>query len=134
MQRLLELYREEIALLQELLSLLERDNEIVRKGSLAELEELLESNKKKETIALKLKVLEEEKRRLGPSYNGTEELEQKVRELASKVFYQGERNKMLLEGSLALIRAMLGVLLPASAYRADGSLLSESPMRSRGRV
>lgn len=134
MQRLLELYREEILLLQELLALLERDNEIVRKGSLGELEELLESNKKKETIALKLKVLEEEKKRLESSQPYAEEFERKVRELAVKVLTQGERNRVLLEGSLALIRAMLGVLLPASAYRADGSLLCESPMRSRGRV
>lgn len=134
MQRLLELYRQEILLLQELLALLERDSEIVRKGSLVELEELLESNKKKETIALKLKVLEEEKKRLESSQPFAEELENKVRELAARVLSQGERNRVLLEGSLALIRAMLGVLLPASAYRADGSLLSESPMRSRGRV
>lgn len=134
MERLRELYKEEILLLQELLELLERDQEIVKRGSLGELEELMESNKKKETIALKLKVLEEEKRRLETHHPQAEELEETVRELASKVFSQGERNRMLLEGSLALIRAMLGVLLPSSGYRADGSLLSGPPMRSRGRV
>lgn len=133
MSPLEELYREQVRLLRELLGLLRRDAEIVRAGSIKALDELLESNKRKETLALKLKVLEEEKKRV-KGEGGLEPYEGEVRALAQEIARQGERNRVLLEGSLSLIRAMLGVLQPPQAYGPQGDPLPGSRFRSRGKV
>lgn len=128
-----ELYREEIRLLRELLGLLRRDAELVRSGSVGAVDELLENNKRKETLALKLRVIEEEKGRLG-GQGGLEPYEGEVRALAQEIARQGERNRVLLEGSLSLIRAMLGVLQPPQAYGPQGNPIPGVYSRSRGKV
>lgn len=133
MSNLLELYREQIRLLEELLELLRRDAQIIRSGSVEALDELIESNKKKETLALKVKVIEEEKRRLEVDQGEAEEFEDRIRAIVQEIAQQGERNRVMLEGSLSLVRAMLGVLLPPQAYTPQGRPLSEIPSRSRGK-
>lgn len=133
MNTLLELYREQIRLLEELLELLRRDAQIIKSGSVEALDELIESNKKKETLALKVKVIEEEKRRLEADQGQAEEFEDRIRAIVQEIAQQGERNRVMLEGSLSLVRAMLGVLLPPQAYTPQGRPLSEILSRSRGK-
>lgn len=132
MSRLVELYQEQIRLLQELLGLLQRDAEIVRSGSVSSLDELLENNKRKETLALKLRVIEEEKRKA--KGEALEPYEGQVRALAREIARQGERNRVLLEGSLSLIRSMLGILSPPQAYGPQGNPVLGAYSRSRGKV
>jgi len=134
MNCLVELLKEEIKLLEELLGLLHRDREAVVKASPEALEELLESNKRKETLLLKIRMIEEGKRRLSGGGPEVEELQARMKELLEEIGEQGGRNRLLFEGSLQLIRSMLGMLLPPQAYDAQGRPSTEGPRELRGRV
>ncbi len=134
MSPLVELLKEEVSLLEELQQLLEKDREAAVQATPEALEELLESNKRKETLLLKIRMVEEGRRRLPPGGEEVAELEERVRELASSIGEQGMRNRLLFEGSLQLIRSMLGVLMPQGVYDAQGRLKGPEPSRPRGRV
>jgi rRNA-processing protein FCF1 len=134
MKALRELYQEQIRLLEELLFLLKRDAEIIRSGRKEELEELLENNKKKETLALKIKLIEGEKRRLLETGERPKELEEELRSLLKEIFHQGEKNRVLLEESLSLIMALLSVLSPPVTYTPEGRPLMGELLRSRGKA
>lgn len=134
MGSLADLLKEELRLLQELQGLLERDREAAIQATPEALKELLESNKRKETLLLKIRMVEEGRRRLQPACKEEEELERQLRELASRIGQQGMRNRLLFEGSLELIRSMLGVLMPQGAYDAQGRLKAPDPSHPRGRI
>lgn len=134
MDPLVEFLKEEIKLLEELLELLYKDREAVMKASPDALEELLESNKRKETLLLKIRMIEEGKKRHSGEGPEVERLQGRIRELLEEIGEQGGRNRLLFEGSLQLIRSMLGMLLPPQAYDAQGRPYTEGPGQLRGRV
>jgi len=133
------LIQKEVALLEELLSILRKDREAVIRGSADALEELLESNKRKETLLLKLRMLEEGRRRLSARSSREEEslgpLKEKLRGLVEEIHRQGSRNRLLLEGSIHLIRTILtnlfGSLSPNPSYNAQGEM---TPQQGAARI
>jgi len=134
MRQLEELYREQIRLLEELLFLLRRDAEIIRSGRREELEELLENNKKKETLALKIKLIEGEKRRLLEVGERPQELEEELKSLLKEISRQGEKNRVLLEESISLITSLLSILSPPVTYTPEGRPFMGGLLRSRGKA